>query len=77
MLRAHSFDPGYRYTDHTTGDKVATYGIASLVAGTLGAKIVKAGGFLVLLKKFGGFFMAGIAAIFYKLRRIFGRKSSH
>lgn len=69
MLRAHSFDPGHRYCDYTTGDKVATYGVTTLVAATAGAKIAKAGGFaalLVLLKKFGGFIAAGFAAIFCK-----------
>ena len=41
MLRAHSFDPGYRYKDYTTGDKVAAYGITTLVAATAGAKIAR------------------------------------
>jgi len=69
MLRAHSFEPGHRYCDYTTGDKVATYGVATLVAATVGAKIAKAGGFaglLILLKKFGGFIVAGAAALFCK-----------
>jgi uncharacterized membrane-anchored protein len=74
MLRAHSFDPGFRYTDYTPGDKIASYGIATLVAATVGGKIVKAGGFLLLFKKFGGFIFAGIAAIFYKSKKIFKRK---
>lgn len=75
MLRAHSFDQGYRYTDFTAGDKVAGYGIAALVAGTIGAKVLKAGGLAVLFKKIGGFLAAGIAAVFYKIRNIFLRKN--
>lgn len=67
MLRAHSFDSGYRYNDYTIGDKVAAYGVTTLVAATAGAKIAKAGGFAalaVLLKKFGGFIAAGVGALF-------------
>jgi uncharacterized membrane-anchored protein len=73
MLRSHSFDPGYKYKDYRTGDKIASYGIATLVAATVGGKIVKAGGLAVLFKKLGGFIFAGIAAIFYKFKNIFKR----
>lgn len=73
MLRAHSFDPGYRYTDYTPGDKVATYGVATLVAATLGAKIVKTTGFLLIFKKFGVFFVAAIVASFRKIKNFFWR----
>lgn len=75
MLRAHSFDQGYRYKDYTTGDKVAGYGVATLVAATVGGKIVKAGGLFVILKKLGGFILAGIAAVFYKFKSIFKKKN--
>lgn len=74
MLRAHSFDPGFRYNDHKKGDKIASYGIASLVAAVAGAKIVKAGGIAVLLKKGGAVIAAGIATAFYKLRKFFKRR---
>jgi len=74
MLRSHSFDPGYRYNDYKTGDKIACYGIATLVAATVGGKIVKAGGLAVIFKKLGGFIFAGIAALFYKFKNIFKRK---
>lgn len=73
MLRSHSFEPGYRYKDYKTGDKVASYGIAALVAATVGGKIVKAGGLALLFKKLGGFVFAGIAALFYKFKNIFKR----
>jgi uncharacterized membrane-anchored protein len=74
MLRAHSFDPGYHYTDYRMGDKLAGYGIATLVAGTVGGNLVKAGGIAMLLKKIGGLLIAGIAAAFYKLKNLFKRK---
>ncbi len=68
MMRAHSFEPGYRYSDFIKGDKVATYGIAALVAATLGTKVLKATGLLVLFKKFGAVIFAGLATLFYKAR---------
>ena len=76
MLRAHSFDPGFRYNDYTTGDKVASYGIATLVAATVGGKIVKVGGLALLFKKIGGFIFAAIAAVFYKFKSIITRKKN-
>lgn len=76
MIRAHSFDPGYRYNDYTTGDKLAGYGIATLVAGTVGGKIIKASGFVLLFKKLGGFIIAGIAAVFYKFKNLFRRNQN-
>lgn len=54
MLTANNFPIGLRYVDHATGDKMAGYGVAALVATVAGAKIAKAAGFvglLVLLKK--------------------------
>ncbi|CDR33517.1 DUF2167 domain-containing protein [Criblamydia sequanensis] len=75
MLRAHSFDPGYRYSDYKEGDKMASYGIAALVAATMGGKIIKASGFFVILKKLSGILIATLAAIFYKLKNIFKHKN--
>lgn len=76
MLRAHSFDPGYRYSDYRSGDKVAGYGIATLVAATLGGKVVKASGFIIFFKKIGSFLFAGIAGLFYKFRNLFKRSDN-
>jgi uncharacterized membrane-anchored protein len=74
MLRAHSFDQGHRYADHTSGDKVAMYTIAGLVAAVAGAKVAKVAGgvaLLVLLKKFGILiFASGAAMIASTARRI-------
>jgi uncharacterized membrane-anchored protein len=78
MLKAHSFDQGHRYGDFVAGDKVATYGIAGLVAAVAGAKVLKVAGLgvlLVLLKKFGVVIIAVIGGLIYKLRRGF-RKSA-
>lgn len=74
MLSAYNYDKGFRYSDYKPGDKFATYGIATLVAATAGGKILKAGGFLVLLKKLGGFIFAAIAVGFYKLKHFLKTK---
>lgn len=68
MLQAHSFEEGFRYADYVSGDKVAAYGIASLVAASIGVKVLKSGALLLLIKKFGAFFIAACAALFYKIR---------
>jgi uncharacterized membrane-anchored protein len=53
----HEFDTGFRYADYVTGDKLAGFGVASLVAAHAGGKISKgwgaviAGVFLMLAKK--------------------------
>lgn len=74
MLQAHKFNPGYTYQDYAKGDKLAGYGIAALVAATVGGKILKVGGFMLLLKKFGGVVLAAIGALFYKFKGLFKRK---
>lgn len=76
MLRAHSFDPGSRYSDYVPGDKVAAYTIAGLVAAVAGAKVLKVAagiGLLVLLKKCGVVIFVALAAGFYQLKRLFRR----
>jgi uncharacterized membrane-anchored protein len=60
----HWYQPGARYTDFVEGtDRTAGYGVAALVAGTLGVKLVKSGALAVglavaigVLKK-GGFLL--------------------
>jgi uncharacterized membrane-anchored protein len=77
MLRAHSFDPGYQYSDHSPGDKTALYGIAGLVAVVAGAKAVKAGaavGLAVVLKKFGAILLGALAIAFYRFKSLFRRE---
>jgi uncharacterized membrane-anchored protein len=76
MLRAHSFDAGFQYKDYKSGDNVAGYGIAALVAATAGGKIVKAGGIAVIFKKLWSVIFAAVAGIFYKLKKLFKRKDN-
>jgi uncharacterized membrane-anchored protein len=76
ILKVHNFDSGYRYEDHIPGDKIAEYGIAALVAASVGAKIAKATGLLLLLKKFAALIVAAVAGIFYKIKNYFGSKKA-
>jgi uncharacterized membrane-anchored protein len=55
VANAHRFDPGARYDDYVAGkDQAAEYGVAGLVAGVLGVKLLKvaaAGGIFLVFKK--------------------------
>ena len=76
ILRAVEFQEGHRYADFEPGkDKVATYGLAALVAGGVLAK----SGFLKVLiagliagKKF---VIVGVIALFAIIKKFFGGKS--
>ncbi|CRX38128.1 Conserved putative membrane protein [Estrella lausannensis] len=74
MLRSHSFDPGYRHQDYRTGDRIASYGVASLVAASVVGEMANATGATGILKILGAFIFAGIAAVLYKLKNIFKRR---
>tara|TARA_A100001015_G_scaffold288931_1_gene360283 strand:+ start:749 stop:1642 length:894 start_codon:yes stop_codon:yes gene_type:complete len=67
------YNPQFEYKDYKPGDKVAAYGIAALVATSLGVKgLAKAGGILVALKKF--WFILLLPFIFL-FRLVTGRKN--
>ena len=61
-----TFSDGYKHTDYKSGDKIAAVGVGSLVAGSLGAKVIAKTGFfaklLPLLAKFWWILLAPIAA---------------
>lgn len=80
MLAAQSFEPGARYSDHVSADKVAGYGIGALVATVAGVKLAKVLGFgalILLAKKFLVVIIAGIGAAFAAVKRLFSsRKQS-
>jgi uncharacterized membrane-anchored protein len=73
-----NFPSGGRYTDHQSGDKVAEYGIAGLVAAVLGAKVAAKFGLLAALvifaKKFGVILVVALGAFFAWLRRSLSRQ---
>lgn len=78
FARAAEFESGARYADFQNGDRVAEYGVAGLVATGVGAAAAKKAGLLagllLILKKFGVLIIAGIAAAWAGLRRVFRRE---
>ncbi len=75
IANAHQFQPEARYEQYMPGsDKAAEYGVAGLVAGVMGVKLVQiaaAGGLLLALKKFG--FVLAFPVI-WLWRKLFRRK---
>lgn len=79
ILEMVQFTPGNQYDDYQPGvDKLATYGLAGLIAAGVGAKVAaKAGllkvliGFLIAAKKF---VIIGVLAVGAFLRKIFSLK---
>ena len=77
ILRMADFDSGQRYADYTPGtDKVATYGLAALVAGGVAAKTGLLKGVLVALLAMKKFVVMGVVAFGAFLRRLFGARTS-
>lgn len=75
MIANFSYKQGQRYAEWKAGDKVATYGLAALIAGG-GAALAAKSGLLARFSKFIIFIViaviGGIGAIF---KKIFGRRS--
>ena len=67
---------GNRYADFNpaSGDKVASYGIAALVAGGVAAKLGFFKGLWVLILRAKKFIIIGIAAVAAWFRKLFGKK---
>jgi uncharacterized membrane-anchored protein len=77
---AFEFKQGARYDDYEAGtDKAAEYGVAGLVAGALGVKLLKAAGGVALLvaaKKFGFLLLVmPFIWIWNKIKSLFGGKA--
>jgi uncharacterized membrane-anchored protein len=75
ILAALDFNPGNRYADFSaaSGDKVASYGIAALVAGGVAAKLGLFKGLWVLLLGAKKFVIIGVVALTAFLRKLFGK----
>ncbi len=74
ILGMIDFTEGNRYTDYKSGDKVAAYGIAGLIAGGV---LAKAGFFKVIglfLLKFSKVIIVGLIALVAGLAKLFGKK---
>ena len=74
LIAGLAYTPGNRYADFVSGDKVASYGLTALVAGGVGAAMVKSG----LLQKFWKLIVllliGAAAAIKKAVSALFGRK---
>lgn len=77
LLAMVDFNPGNHYADYKPGtDKVATYGLAALVAGGIAAKAGLFKGLLVALLAMKKFLIVGAIAAFVLIKKIFGGKKS-
>jgi uncharacterized membrane-anchored protein len=78
ILSAVNFNSGNRHADFNpaSGDKVASYGIAALVAGAVAAKLGFFKGLWVLILGAKKFIIIGVAAIAAWFRKLFGNKST-
>jgi uncharacterized membrane-anchored protein len=77
LLGGFSFNQGNRYAEWKSGDKVAEYGLAALVAGGAGAAALKLGLFAQLgklLAKGWKLIAVGFAAVASWVKRLLGRK---
>ena len=77
ILAMVDFNSGHRYADFKPGsDKLATYGLAALVAGGIAAKTGLFKGLLVALVALKKFVLIGAIALVVLFKKIFGGKSS-
>ncbi len=67
LLSSFTFNRGQRYSEFTSGDKVAEYGLAGLVLGGAGVALVKTG----LLQKFWKLIVVGFLALFGAIKKFF------
>jgi uncharacterized membrane-anchored protein len=74
LLTGVTFNPGHRYAEFRSGDKVAEYGLAGLVVGGAGVALAKTG----LLQKFWKLLVLGGIALAGAIKRfiagLFGRR---
>ena len=76
LLQGFSFKNGETYAEYKSGDKLAEYGLAALVAGggvALAAKSGLLGKLGVLIAKGGKAIFLGVAALFGAVAKFFGR----
>ena len=77
IVANYSFVEQKKYTNFSTGDKVAAAGIGGLLAASLGIKAFKAGGIaalLILLKKGGFLIFLPLIFAWGWIKRLFTRK---
>jgi uncharacterized membrane-anchored protein len=72
LIKGFKYVEGERYSEFTSGDKVAKYGLTALIAGGAGAVAAKTG----LLGKFWKFIVGGVVALGALLKKVFGGGSN-
>ena len=76
ILAMVDFDAGQRYADYKPGtDKVATYGLAALVAGGVAAKTGLLKGLIVGIVAFKKLIIVGLVAVGALVKKVLGFKS--
>ena len=76
LLSMIDFQEGHRYADFdSSSDKVATYGLAALVAGGIATKAGLFKGLFVALLAAKKFVIIGVIAIGAYLKKVFGKKN--
>ncbi len=78
LMRTYEYLPGQRYTEFRSGDKVAEYGLAALVAGGAAAVATKTGFWKSIVLALGAAWKLVAAALVGAvtfLKNLFGRKS--
>jgi uncharacterized membrane-anchored protein len=77
ILQMIDFTDGNRYADYKPGtDKIATYGLAALVAGGIAAKVGLFKGLWIAILALKKFIIIGVVAAGAWLRRLFGKKAA-
>lgn len=75
LLRMVDFQDGHRYADFTKStDKTATYGLAALVAGGIGAKVGLFKGLWLGILAFKKFIIIGVIALGAFLKKVFDNR---
>ncbi len=77
LTGAYAYPKGARFADHTSGDKLAGFGIAALVGTAAGVTIAKTVGFgaiLLLIKKFAIVLIVLVAGFFKRAKSFFVRR---
>jgi uncharacterized membrane-anchored protein len=76
LLQSYSFNPGERYSEFRSGDKIAEYGLSALIIGGAAAAAAKTGLFKYVAKFIGIGVIAILAAIGSFFKRIFRRSAA-
>jgi len=74
-LGAYEYVPGERYAEFHSGDRVAEYGLAALIAGGAAAAAVKTGAGKGLLKLIGVGAIAVFGAVASFVKKLRGRRT--